>query len=279
MKLASYVDHGRATWGAMVEGGVVELPAMTSSLPPTLREALQVDPGELRDALQGRAWDHRLDQVELLPPVPDPGKIICVGLNYVDHRTESRRRPTDHPTLFIRFSDSQVGHDQPVAFPANASFLDYEGELAVIVGRPGYRLDEADALDHVAGYACYNDLSVRDWQHHTSQFTAGKNFLGVGAFGPWMVTADEVDDLDGLRLETRVNGEVRQTATVKDMIFSVPELLAYITAFTPLDVGDVIVTGTPGGVGYFRDPPVSLAAGDVVEVEISGVGLLRTPLS
>jgi 2-keto-4-pentenoate hydratase/2-oxohepta-3-ene-1,7-dioic acid hydratase in catechol pathway len=278
MKLVSYLDQGRASYGVVEGEGIIDLPAV-SAMPATLREALRLGQGVLATAAAGRSADRPLGDVELLPVIPDPSKIVCVGVNYADHRKEAGRSEVAHPTLFTRWSDTQVGHEHPVAFPKVSTFLDYEGELAVIIGAPAYQVDEAHALDHIAGYSCYDDLSVRDWQRHTSQFTPGKNFVGVGAFGPWMVTADEIADPESLALETRVNGDVRQSAPIKDMIFSVPQLIAYITTFTPLDTGDVIVTGTPGGVGLFRDPPLSLAAGDVVEVEISSIGLLRTTIT
>jgi 2-keto-4-pentenoate hydratase/2-oxohepta-3-ene-1,7-dioic acid hydratase in catechol pathway len=279
MKLLSYLDKGRASYGALAGDGIIDLPAASATMPATLREGLRLGTAALAGAVAGRGADRALADIELLPVIPDPSKIVCVGVNYVDHRQEAGRAKVDHPTLFTRWSDTQVGHEHPVVFPKASTFLDYEGELAVIIGEPAYQVDEAHALEHVAGYSCYDDLSVRDWQRHTSQFTAGKNFVGVGSLGPWMVTADEIADPESLALETRVNGDVRQSAPVKDLIFSVPQLIAYITTFTPLDTGDLIVTGTPGGVGLFRDPPLSLAPGDVVEVEISSIGILRNRIA
>src|ERR1700728_1785751 len=176
MKLASYLDQGQATYGLVEGAGIINLPAKSDAFPPTLREALRIDTGTLAAAALGNAPDRSLDEVELLPVIPHPSKIVCVGVNYIDHLNEANRPKTEHPTLFTRWSDTQVGHERPVAFPKAAAFLDYEGELAVIIGRPAYQVSEADALAHVAGYSCYDDLSVRDWQCHTSQFTAGKNF-------------------------------------------------------------------------------------------------------
>ncbi len=281
MKLASYRIDGRSTYGAVLDTGVVEIPPLRDGLPATLKGALALASGELDAVLGAAAALHgrALDEIELLPVVPDPGKVVCAGVNYADHRDETGRAHAEHPTLFVRFADSQVGHGRDVCVPDVSAALDYEGELAVVIGEPAYKVSPADALSHVAGYACFDDFTVRDFQRHSSQFTPGKNFLGVGAFGPWLVTADEIPDVTALMLETRVNGEVRQSARVSEMIFSIPELIAYVTSFTRLETGDVLVTGTPGGVGYFRDPPLVLVPGDVVEVEIDGVGLLRTPIA
>lgn len=278
MKLVSYLDGDRASYGAVIGTRLVDLPSADRSLPRSLREALSVDRAQLAEALANAEPGPEIAAVELLPVIPDPAKIVCVGVNYPDHRAETGHREVAHPTLFIRFADSQVGHDRPVAVPRASRVLDYEGELAVVIGAPAYEVPAARALEHVAGYACFDDLTIRDFQSHASQFTPGKNFHGVGAFGPWLVTTDEIPDPDALELETRVNGEVRQSAAIKDLIFSIPQLIAYITTFTPLRTGDVIVTGTPGGVGYFREIPLLLEAGDVVEVEVTGVGLLRTPI-
>jgi 2-keto-4-pentenoate hydratase/2-oxohepta-3-ene-1,7-dioic acid hydratase in catechol pathway len=207
--------------------------------------------------------------------VPNPGKILCVGVNYEAHRQETGRAAVQHPTIFARYSSSQIGHLGDLRIPRVSRQLDFEGELALIIGRGGRYISAADAMGHVAGYACYNDASVRDWQRHTSQFTPGKNFPATGGFGPAMVTADEMGDLAGLRLQTLLNGEVVQSATVDDMIFDIPHIIEYCSAFTDLEPGDVIATGTPGGVGERRTPPLWLKSGDVVEVDIERVGILR----
>ncbi len=219
-----------------------------------------------------------LDQVTWLPVITDPGQILCIGLNYDEHVKETRRERASHPTVFARFARCQVGHNAPILRPCESTMLDYEGELAIIIGKPGRRIEAARALDHIAGYACYNDASVRDFQRHTTQFHPGKNFPATGAFGPWIVTADEVPDYTALRLETRLNGVVVQSAGLDQMIFSIPELIAYCSTFTELLPGDVIVTGTPGGVGSARQPPLWMKHGDVVEVDIPGIGLLRNPV-
>ena len=209
------------------------------------------------------------------PPVPNPGAVWCVGLNYEDHRLETGRPRADYPTLFTRFPVCLLGHDEALVRPAASDQLDYEGELAVVIGKPGRHIPEEAALDHVAGYACFNDASVRDYQGHSTQFGPGKNFWRTGAFGPWLVTADEVPDPQDLPIETRLNGEVVQRSHTSQMTWSVRALIAYLSRITPLLPGDVIATGTPSGVGVARDPQRFLKPGDVVEVEIGRVGILR----
>jgi 2-keto-4-pentenoate hydratase/2-oxohepta-3-ene-1,7-dioic acid hydratase in catechol pathway len=206
--------------------------------------------------------------------IPNPGKIVCVGLNYEEHRMETGRDKTENPALFIRVAESQVGHRQSILMPAESTHLDYEGEIAVVIGKSGRRIPQEKSWQHIAGYACYNDGSVRDWQRHTLQWTAGKNFSRTGGFGPWMVTRSEIADGEELTLETRLNGQVMQHATTEQMIHRIPRLINYISTFTTLEAGDVIVTGTPGGVGARRNPPVWMKPGDTVEVEVSKVGVL-----
>jgi len=216
-----------------------------------------------------------LKKIKYLPVIPDARKIICVGLNYKDHRAETKNTATENPTLFLRMQASQIGHNQPMIKPKESQKLDWEGELAVIIGRGGRRIAREKAMGHIAGYACYHDGSVRDFQRHTTQFTPGKNFAGTGGFGPWMVTKDEVGDITKQTLTTRVNGVVKQQAGIDLLIFDIPTLIAYISTFVPLEGGDVIVTGTPGGVGAARTPPEFMKPGDVAEIEITGVGTLR----
>jgi 2-keto-4-pentenoate hydratase/2-oxohepta-3-ene-1,7-dioic acid hydratase in catechol pathway len=230
------------------------------------------------DYVEGRAPEFSTADVTVLPPITDPSKILCVGLNYAKHQAETGRPDVEHPTIFTRFADSQVGHLQPMIKPDQSARFDYEAELAVVIGQGGRFISEDDALSHVAGYACYNDGSIRDWQRHTSQFTPGKNFPGTGAFGPYLVTPDEVGDYRKLPIESRLNGEVMQKATLADLIFPIPRLLSYISEFTALSSGDVIVTGTPGGVGDRREPPVYMVPGDVIEVDIGIVGTLVNPI-
>tara|TARA_B100000029_G_scaffold351972_1_gene344458 strand:- start:184 stop:1041 length:858 start_codon:yes stop_codon:yes gene_type:complete len=279
MKLMSFLRLGSPGFGAAVDGGIIDLTAMLPGQPRCLRSAIAG--GQLASAMEyveGRAPELSSADVIFLPPIADPAKILCVGLNYAKHQAETGRPDVDHPTIFTRFADSQVGHLQPMIKPDQSIRFDYEAELAVVIGQGGRFISEDDALSHVAGYACYNDGSIRDWQRHTSQFTPGKNFPGTGAFGPYLVTPDEVGDYRKLPIESRLNGEVMQKATLADLIFPIPRLLSYISEFTPLSSGDVIVTGTPGGVGDRREPPVYMRPGDVIEVDIGIVGTLVNPV-
>lgn len=274
MKLASFKAGDRESWGLVEDNVVRDLGGRFADL----KAALAAD--ALGD-LAGLAKDApRIEVAQLawLPVIPRPDKILCIGINYAMHREETGRSETAYPTVFTRFASSQVGHGAPIVRPRVSQQLDYEGELAVVIGKSGRAIAKEAALGHVAGVAAYNDASVRDWQSHTTQFTPGKNFPATGAFGPWLTTLDETGDLSALRLSTRVNGETVQDASVADMIFSVPELIAYCSTFTELVPGDVIITGTPGGVGSKRVPPLWLKHGDLVEVEISNVGILANPV-
>lgn len=277
MKLLSFVVDGRASFGAVKDNGVVDLGArLRSEGCATLRQLLQA--GRLADAADIAASahpDHPLDKIAFAPVIPDPEKIICVGLNYRDHVAETGRTVTEKPALFARFACSQVGHGQPIVKPTVSDNFDYEGELALVIGKAGRHIPASRALDHVAGYACYNEGSIRDWQRHTSQFLSGKTFAESGSFGPWLVTTDEIPDPSKLTLQTRLNGTVVQNTTTDLLITAIPELIAYISTICPLIPGDVIVTGTPGGVGMKRTPPLWMKPGDTVEVEISGIGVLR----
>jgi len=215
--------------------------------------------------------------LEWLPPVARPGKIVCVGLNYRDHSKETGYDVPDYPTLFARFSTTLIGHEAPIVRPAGSNQLDFEGELAVVIGRGGRRIPLEAALGHVAGYALFNDASVRDYQFRTPQWTVGKNFDATGPFGPWLATPEELPPgCRGLWIETRLNGQVMQRAVIDDMMFDVPALVSIISEAMTLEPGDVIVTGTPSGVGFARKPPVFMAPGDVCEVEVEGLGVLRS---
>jgi 2-keto-4-pentenoate hydratase/2-oxohepta-3-ene-1,7-dioic acid hydratase in catechol pathway len=275
MRLASFRSGARTTWG-MVEGDqILDLGSVFGERFTGLRSVIAADAyAELRAAALSAA-KIPLASVVLLPVIPDPAKILCIGLNYEMHRLETGREKSGYPAVFTRFADSQLGAGRPIVRPKVSRKLDYEGELAVIIGRGGRYIPALEAMAHVAGYACYNDASVRDWQRHTHQFTPGKNFPGTGAFGPWMVTRDEVPDVTSLNLTTRLNGQIVQQACLDQLIFSIPELIAYCSSFTPLAPGDVIATGTPGGVGDKREPQLFMKAGDVVEVDISGIGRLE----
>jgi 2-keto-4-pentenoate hydratase/2-oxohepta-3-ene-1,7-dioic acid hydratase in catechol pathway len=246
---------------------------------PDLKSLIAAD--AVKDAqreIKGATADFRTDEVDFDPVIPNPGKIICIGLNYAEHANETGMKRSPHPPVFIRWADSQVGHLANIVKPNDSEQLDYEGELAVIVGKGGRFIPEAEAAKHIAGYSCYNEASVRDYQKHASQFTPGKNFPKTGAFGPFFVTADEVGELKGKKIQTRLNGQVVQSSTLDMMISSPARLIAYLSTFTPLSPGDVIASGTPGGVGWVRDPPLWMKVGDVAEVEIDGVGLLRNTI-
>jgi 2-keto-4-pentenoate hydratase/2-oxohepta-3-ene-1,7-dioic acid hydratase in catechol pathway len=278
MKLTSFVHNGIASYGIVEGDRVVDIGAMLRATHPGLKTLLG-DPDQAKAlACAHDAPRHAMSEIEFAPVIPDPARILCIGINYASHIAETGRPTPEKPMIFVRFADSQVGHDRPMLRPPESVMFDFEGELAVIIGRGGRRIDARDAFRHVAGYSCYNDGSVRDWQRHTSQFTPGKTFPGTGAFGPWLVTCDEIPDPARLQLVTRLNGVVMQQAPISDLVFDVPALVAYCSVFTNLEPGDVIVTGTPGGVGAFRKPPVWMKPGDSVDVEISGIGTLRNPI-
>ena len=273
MKFLSYSHQGQASWGLATDTGVVSL---SSAQHPTLRSALAAGMlDKLGVAAQGQPDTCSLDQITYLPVITDPGKIICIGHNYEEHRVETERDKTENPTVFLRVADSQTGHLQPLLMPPESDHFDYEGEIVVVIGKGGRRIARDQAWEHVAGYSAYNDGSVRDWQRHTTQFTPGKNFVGTGAFGPILVTRGEIADGEELSLTTRLNGQVMQHATTAMLIFPIPRLIEYVSTFTTLAPGDVIVSGTPGGVGARRQPPVWMKEGDLVEIEVSKIGVLR----
>jgi 2-keto-4-pentenoate hydratase/2-oxohepta-3-ene-1,7-dioic acid hydratase in catechol pathway len=275
MKLATFKMGGTPTWGVVDGETIKDVGAVLGSRYPTVKSVIVADAfAEVATAAM-KAGSYPLADITWLPVIPDPDKILCIGLNYETHRKETGRSEVENPTVFTRFSNSQTGHLSPIIRPRVSHDLDFEGELAVIIGKPGRYIARSDAWGHVAGYACYNDGSVRDFQRHTHQFTPGKNFPGTGAFGPWMMTADEFAFRGSQRLQTRVNGQVVQEATFDQMIFDVPRMIEYCSTFTRLEPGDVIATGTPGGVGAKRTPPLWLKPGDTVEVEIDDLGILR----
>lgn len=276
MKLISYEHDGRQGFGVVVGQRIVDLAAHSAEVGISLKDALSRGTlGRVAEIAATSQPTIALADVQHLPVIPDPEKILCVGINYASHVRETGREMPQHPMFFTRFADSQVAHEQPIVRPRASHKLDFEGELAVIIGKTARHVPAQEALAYVAGYACYNDGSVRDWQKHTIQFTPGKNFPLTGAFGPWLVTADEIPDPSQLTLTTRLNGEVVQQARTDDLIFSVGDVIAYCSTFTELRPGDVIITGTTGGVGAFRNPPLWMRPGDTVEVEISGIGILR----
>ncbi len=277
MRFVSFNKDGQASYGLAEESGAYR----------RVPEAFQARYSDLKaviagDALVAAAEAARssgetltASQVRLLPVLPNPGKLICVGLNYKSHVAETKRADSDYPSLFLRFNDSLAADGDVVLRPAFSERFDWEGELAFVIGTGGRHIAKEKAFEHIAGYACFNDVSVRDWQKHTHQFTPGKNFPGTAPFGPILVTRDEVPDVAALTLETRVNGQVMQHASLGDLIFDIPTIVAYVSRFTPLAPGDVIATGTPGGVGDRREPPLYMKEGDVAEVEITGLGVLR----
>lgn len=279
MKVVSFVRNGKSSYGVVVGDGIVDVGARLGGRYPDLVAVLKAGAlAEVEAAAKGAAADLKYEGTTLLPVIPNPGKIVCVGVNYDEHRREMGREPPGHPTIFVRFPESQVAHNQPLLKPAESDKLDYEAELAVIIGKRGYKVSEEKAFDIVAGYSCYNDGSVRDWQTHTGQFTPGKNFNATGGFGPWMVTADEIPDAQKLAIQSRLNGQVMQSSNTELMTFNIRKIIKYVTTFTPLEPGDVIATGTPGGVGTKRNPPVYMKDGDIIEIEIEKVGLLRNPV-
>ncbi|SDR32627.1 2-keto-4-pentenoate hydratase/2-oxohepta-3-ene-1,7-dioic acid hydratase (catechol pathway) [Pseudomonas grimontii] len=279
MKIASFVYQNRSTYGIVEGDHVIDLESLKSHLGADLKEAIARNRlSELgADALKDLPR-LALSEITFLPVIANPGKVLCIGINYATHVRETGRDMPTYPMIFTRFADSQTAHLQPIVRPTVSHKLDFEGELAVVIGKTARHVKPEDALDYVAGYACYNDGSVRDWQKHTIQFVPGKNFPATGGFGPWMVTSDEIVDPQDLELTTRLNGEVMQHTRTSDMIFDVRKLIEYCTAFTELAPGDVIVSGTTGGVGAFREPPVWMKPGDIVEIEIERIGILRNSI-
>jgi 2-keto-4-pentenoate hydratase/2-oxohepta-3-ene-1,7-dioic acid hydratase in catechol pathway len=287
MRLLSYLDNGRERLGVRDGDRLIDLAAADGAAPSTMLAFLAGGEGARTAAREAVSLardrdDLTVDEstVRLLPVVPRPPKIICVARNYGEHAAEAGLQVLEVPNLFIRFARSLVAHGEPVIAPRVSDQVDWEAELAVVIGKAGKHIAAADAYDHVAGYAPFNDVSIRDWQLRKPpvQFGAGKNFDGSGPFGPELVTRDEVPDPQALRIELKVNGEIMQSATTGDMIFTIPILVEFISQFTTLEPGDVIATGTPSGVGHFRDPPRYLVPGDVVRVEIEGMTALENPV-
>lgn len=277
MRIVSFTTAAGPSFGLLVGDGVVDAGLWPGCCFPDVLALLRA--GELAELapLATATPDHALADITFLPAVPGDRKVLAVGLNYRAHVAETVGRDVpEHPRIFARLADTIIGHGQPMWCPRNSTHFDYEGELAVVIGKPGRHIPAGRALEHVAAYTIFNDGSVRDFQKHS--VTAGKNFPSSGPLGPWLVTADEIADPQALTLTTRVNGEQRQRTSTADMILSVAELIAYVSSFTPLAPGDVIATGTPEGVAQARTPPPWLRPGDVVEVEITGIGILRNPV-
>jgi 2-keto-4-pentenoate hydratase/2-oxohepta-3-ene-1,7-dioic acid hydratase in catechol pathway len=285
MKLLSFIHQGRETWGAMV--GADAIVDLGKALPQYATLTDYIASGAYLNAKQdvvGKSADVKLADIIFLPVIPKPEKIVCAVRNYMDHHQEvlaagMHRELSEEPPIFLRVWRSQVAHGQPIICPKVSGSLDWEGELAVIIGKEGRNIAEADAFDHVAGYSCYNDGSIREWQFHAKQIASGKNFESTGGFGPWMVTADEIAPNQQLQLVTRLNGEVVQSSHTGHMIFSIAKLISYASTIFTLVPGDVIATGTPAGVGWSRKPAWFMKPGDVCEVEIEGIGTLVNPIA
>jgi 2-keto-4-pentenoate hydratase/2-oxohepta-3-ene-1,7-dioic acid hydratase in catechol pathway len=273
MRILSFIAAGKRSVGLAVDGGIVDCGSRTGAT--DLCELLQRGGLAELEAHARRPADYRLDEVRWLPVIANPAaRFLCIGINYRPHMLEMGRELPPYPVVFVRFPSSLVGHGEGLVMPRASEQFDFEGELAVVIGKRARRVSRAGALDHVAGFACFNDGSVRDYQRHSGQFTAGKNFVASGAFGPFMVTREEIPDPEALDLTTRLNGEVVQSESTGELIFGIAELVEYISIWTELVPGDVIATGTPGGVGAGRKPPLWMKPGDTVEVEISGLGIL-----
>lgn len=284
MHLVTFDQNGAARLGVCIGDSVVDLAKAAPNLPRDLvaliragKDAFATAGGAAKNA--PTAARIPLAQVKFQPPVTQPGKIICLGLNYVDHAAEGGHAKPSYPSFFMRVATSLTAHREPIVRPPCSTQLDYEAELAVVIGRRARHVSEADALGIVAGYSCFNDGSLRDYQRKTGQWTIGKNFDRTGGFGPWMVTPDELPaGAAGLSIQSRLNGQVMQNANTRDMLFPVAETIVLLTECLTLEPGDVIVMGTPAGVGYARKPPVWMQQGDTVEIEIEGIGVLSNPI-
>ena len=279
MKLTSFIRDKTSGYGVVTEDGIIDLSSSIEGA-SDIKSLLETNSmARAADYSSGRSADFPVDEITFLPLIPNATKVICVAVNYLAHAREAGRTIGDYPVLFHRHAQTQVGHQQPLRVPKASEQLDFEGEIAVVIGKGGAHIQPEDALDHVAGYACYNEGSVRDWQFHVHQYSMGKNFNATGGFGPWLVTTDDIPDPDALTVTTRLNGEQMQFGEFNDVAFNIPTLISYVSRALPWCAGDVIVTGTPGGVGFKRTPPIFLTEGDVVEVEVNLVGTLVNPVA
>ena len=285
MRLLSFSTATGPAWGIQVGDGVVASDKLAGGLPGSLVELLQDSArwqALVKDwpALTAGIQPVPLSELKLLPCVPNPGKIICLGVNYVDHAKEGGNQIGDYPAVFLRCATSLQAHGAPLQVSKVSSKFDFEAELAVVIGKPARFVSQDDALDSVFAYACFNDATFRDYQRKTTQWTIGKNFDATGAFGPCLVTADELPvGASGLHLQSRLNGQVMQDANTADMAFGVARTIALLSESLTLEPGDVVVMGTPGGVGYARTPPVWMKAGDTIEIEIAQIGVLSNPVT
>jgi 2-keto-4-pentenoate hydratase/2-oxohepta-3-ene-1,7-dioic acid hydratase in catechol pathway len=282
MKYVSFSIGGRATYGIVAGNGVVDLGRRFGAEFPSLKSLVAAGfPPQVATAATAPP-DYSFDAIAFLPPIIDPSHIWCLALNYVEHHNEVQnagwaQELPKSPALFSRAIDSLVGHEQALHHPGVSEQFDFEGELVVVIGKPGYRISQQDAFEHVAGYTIMNEGSVRDWQFHTRQITPGKNFFASGAIGPWLVPRGEIrdEDVHGLRITTRLNGHVMQDDTTAAMVHKIPRFIEYASTIAPLQSGDILATGTPSGVGFSRTPPVFMKAGDVCEIAIERIGVLR----
>ena len=278
MKLASYMVDGKAAFGVVTGDGVVTMNDALKGRCATLRDAIAMGAlDQIRHLAQGAKPDHKLSDVRFLPAIPNPEKIMCVGINYKSHAAEHGTEAPKLPNIFTRFVNTLVAHEGEMIRPKVSTSFDFEGELALVIGKGGRHIKAADALSHVAGYTCFCDATVRDFTKYS--LVASKNFIGTGPLGPWIVTADEIPDPTKLTLTTRLNGQEMQKSGTDMLIHSIPAIIEFCSVFTPLSPGDIIATGTPDGIGAKRNPPVWMKAGDVLEVEISGIGTLRNTIA
>ena len=277
MKLISFSKNGNEGFGALSGEHVVDLTGLKGAA--TLRALLEADGlGAAREKLAAGAAAFKLADCTLLPPITNPSKVLCVGINYVEHAAEAGRTVGQYPVIFQRYADTLIGHGATMLKPKVSEKFDYEGELAVVIGKGGGHISKDDAMAHVAGYSCFNDASARDWQFHTHQYGMGKNFRTSGPFGPWLLTADEVPDYRNLRIRTLVNGQELQNDTPAKLAFDIPHLISYISQALDWRPGDVLATGTPSGIGFKRNPPILLKDGDTVDIVIDGLGTLSNPV-
>jgi 2-keto-4-pentenoate hydratase/2-oxohepta-3-ene-1,7-dioic acid hydratase in catechol pathway len=275
MKLASYLADGHAGFGVVTNDGVISMNERLGGRAASLKDALALGLlPQIADAAAKTKPDHKLADIAFLPVIPNPGLIACAGINYRSHASETGRDVPKQPSMFIRLANTLVGHEGEMIRPSVSTHFDFEGELAVVIGRAGRHIAVERALDHVAGYTCFVDGSVRDYQKFS--ITSGKNFPATGPLGPWIVTGDEIPDPTRLVLTTRLNGSEMQRSPTDLLIYSIPQIIAFCSDFTPLSPGDVIATGTPEGVGHRRTPPIWMKPGDVLEVEITRIGTLRS---
>lgn len=277
MRFVSFEHQSRASYGLWIdEQHWLQVPADFAARFPDLKSVIAAGELEaLEAATRATGIEVNAQQARLLPVIPNPGKVLCVGLNYKSHVAEMKRNDSAYPAIFTRFADSLTAHNAPLPKPAATQRFDFEAELAVIIGKAGRNISQDQSWDHITGFACFNDGTARDWQRHTHQWTPGKNFPATGPLGPFMATRQAIPDVNVLTLQSRLNGQVMQHASLADLIFTLPVIIEYLSGFTELSPGDVIATGTPGGVGDKREPPVYMKAGDVIEIEITGLGILR----